>query len=350
MSSDHTPKNTKRTDKAANISDDAVLETLFKHAGPRQSAPSSVKAEVFATVDQVWKHKVESRRRRRRNWALAASLLAAAGLGSVVWWNSDLEPRQTPPVETESIASLEAWFSQGTVPPIETGSLLAAGTEVSTVEGERAAIRLHTGVSLRLGPSTRARLIESDQIELITGVVYVDSGPSPVMGPENQPITRTVDPKIEIRTHLGHATNIGTQFELRLNSEQLRVQVREGIVRLAVDDRTHDAEAGTGVSVNVEGEVSRHVLPGSQDWSWAIDTAPPFQLEGSTLAQVLRWVSRETGWTLRFEDKALEKEAQTIVTHGSLDGLTPAQAPELVVPSAGLAYSLDQDTLLIHRP
>ena len=348
MSSDRTSK---KLDSAGNrpvSSADDGLDILFKHVGPRKSAPDSVKAEVFAKVDQVWQDKLNRRRRARQIWALAASLLIVAGLGWAVGWFSSPQPKgQGIVVAEQPVASLEAWFSRSTVQPFERGTSLVAGTEVSTVDGERAALRLNSGVSLRLGPSSRVRLTASDSVELLTGVVYVDSGPGS-QGPQDAQTGG--GPKIEIRTHFGHATDIGTQFELRLDSERLSVQVREGIVRLDVEGESHDAQAGTGISIDSAGEVRREALPSSQDWAWAIETAPPFELEGATLAQALRWVARETGWVVRFEDAALEEEAETITTHGSLEGLTPRQAPELVVPTAGLAYTLNQGVLSIHRP
>ncbi len=331
-----------------------AMATLFEHVGPRLDAPRELKNSVFEIVEQTWQENTERRavRRRRTIWAAAAGLICSIGLA---WWAlGTWNPSSTRPIATETVATVEALFGES--PALAPGQILTAGTEIITDGHQRVALRLDDHLSLRLQEDTRLRLLSRHSVELLGGTVYFDSGASDAARaatPSDSPSSNSRIPtqlaEIEIHTRFGTASDIGTQFETRVDADSLRIQVREGAVLVAVGDESHRAEAGVELTVDSAGHVAKARLPQQQDWSWILATAPIFQLDGSTLGQALDWVARETGWTVRFEDEDLEAEARRIVTRGSLDGLTPDQAPELIVPTAGLSYSLDGQTLTIMR-
>ena len=338
MSENPTDTTHRSTDSDVDLLSEDTMETLLLHARPRANAPIEIKNSVFEAVQGAWQDKVERRAAQRRHrviWALAASVLLAVGVGWLLTrTDSTLIPVGVVP---QTVATVEAWQSPSPS-PYALGTALGPGDELATLGTERAALRLRNGFSLRLDHDTRIRLLTGRTVELMTGTVYVDSGGTGSSGDN-----------IEIRTHLGHTTDIGTQFEVRLGDGGLRVQVREGAVRVDVDGRSHAAEAGTEIAVDAAGTVHTTALPQDRDWSWVMEAAPTFELDGSTVAEALHWVSRETGWTVSYEDPELEQEAATIVTRGSLSGLTPAQAPELIIPTAGLTYSRDGPTLHVRR-
>jgi hypothetical protein len=64
---------------------------------------------------------------------------------------------------------------------------------------------------------------------------------------------------------------------------------------------------------------------------------------------VLESLSREHGWTLSYADGALGREADQIILHGSIDGLTPEQALDVALQTSGLAYRLRNGNLVVFR-
>ena len=68
-----------------------------------------------------------------------------------------------------------------------------------------------------------------------------------------------------------------------------------------------------------------------------------------TLSVFLDWVAREGGWTIRFADEALRRSAPSIVLRGSIDGLTPEQALEAILPTCGLTHRIANGTVTIDR-
>jgi len=310
-----------------------AVERLLELAGPPPAVPKDFYDEVRGTARVAWQAKVQERRaawRRRRNVCLlAASVVLALGAGLYVRLAGSGSP-------AEPAAVVEAWFGVPT-PGFPVGDSVEAGSEIATGGASRVALRLAGGVSLRLDRGTRLVLESSDVMWLEYGAVYLDTGAESSAA-------------VKVRTSYGVATDVGTQFEVRLGAESLRLRVREGEVRLAASGETLAAKAGVALTVHDDGSVERQdVAIHGEAWEWILQAAPSFELEGRSVAEALDWIVRETGWELRFADPELRREVRTIVAHGSLQGVPPHQAPELVLLGSGLAYGVADGTLLVER-
>jgi FecR protein len=315
-----------------------MIGRLLDFAGPRPEAPADLLAEVKRRAHPVWRAKVEAhararRRRDRVRWLAAAAVLVLAA--GIVYWQRGRGAAAAATARVETALDADR-LGTGR---LAVGDLLAPGSEVETAAGGYAALRLAGGASLRLDAATRLRLESPAVLALQRGAVYLDSGPGR-------------DGGIEVRTPLGVARDVGTQFEVRLGEGELRLRVREGEVALEVDATSHLVRAGGFLAVTGDGTVAIEDADAAgygPAWRWVLDAAPSFDPEGRTLGELLDWVARETGWQLRFADPALAQEARSARLHGSLAGLPPDQAAELVLPSSGLAYRLDGGTLIIER-
>ena len=294
------------------MNDEEQVRRLLEDAGPRPEVPPEDLARIKAAFRAEWKEHIRRRRSPdRRLWLLAASILLAAGLG---WW---LWPAPAVPV---------ARFERASGPAAE----VLSAAELSAGESP-VGLRLAAGPSLRLDAGSQVRLVSASVIELRHGAVYLDSEGAA---------------KVEIRTPLGVVTDVGTQFEARLlgKGEALRVRVREGAVRVG----PHKAEAGTELTLRADGTVVRGPIAAyGPPWAWVLKAAPPLVIEGLTLEQFLDRIARETGWTVRYEDPGLAQSAGTIVLHGDIGDLPPDQAPEVVLPGAGLDHRLADGVLIL---
>ena len=125
------------------------------------------------------------------------------------------------------------------------------------------------------------------------------------------------------------------------------VRVRDGAVAAATAGRTPTARAGEELVLDREGHAALHPAASSgEDWAWVLAVAPPFAGEGRTVAELLDWVSRETGWRLRFEGDAT-RTAATGVLHGDVGALPPDRAAFALLPGAGLEAELRHGTLIV---
>ena len=297
------------------MNEEEQVRHLLEEAGPRPEVPPEDLAKIKAAFRAEWQEHVRRRRSPdRRLWLLAASVVLALGLGWWLW-----------PANRDIVARVEGTSGKGE------GEAIVSGTGVVTEE-DPLALRLEGGPSLRLDSDTQVRLVSTSVIELRRGAVYLDSEGAGT---------------VAVHTPLGVVTEVGTQFEVRLLGPAVRVRVREGAVR--VD--SHRADAGTELTLSPGGSVTRgRIAAWGPEWSWVLEAAPPLRIEGLTLAEVLDRVTRETGWTIRYEDRQVEASAGEIVVHGDVGHLAPDQALEVVLPGAGLEHRVADGVLVLKAP
>ncbi|HLF56498.1 MAG TPA: hypothetical protein VI942_06600, partial [Thermoanaerobaculia bacterium] len=173
-----------------------------------------------------------------------------------------------------------------------------------------------------------------ERLELERGALYVDSAGAPAARAP------------EIVTPLGSFRELGTQFEVRLlEGDGARLRVREGAVAF---ERAAPAGAGEELLVAADGELRRGpVATHGEAWDWVLETAPMPAIEGWTLVRYLDWLARETGWRIAFADAGAAKLARTVVLHGSIERLTPAESSAAVLGSAGFEQRLDDGILSV---
>jgi ferric-dicitrate binding protein FerR (iron transport regulator) len=319
-----------------------MVERLLHAAGPGPEIPENGAARVKEAIRPAWRDGVAARSRQRsRLWvagiaAAAALILTMIYLPSLQTGVPEPPPRAivmakvngtlevTPPGATVSFLTTEDTNAE-----IPRGSLIRTGSE------SRAALWLADHRSLRLDANTALRLDSEASVSLDSGAVYIDA-------------QNGSDTGIEVRTALGTAADIGTQFEVRLEEGTLDVKVREGLVALTRGSEKFQIAQGVTLSVDTDGEVvTGSVTAYDPAWSWTQEIAPVFDIEGQTVLAFLDWVSSETGLSVRFESAETERLAATTILHGSIEGLTPVQSPTVVLPSARLDISEETGTLLV---
>jgi hypothetical protein len=218
-----------------------------------------------------------------------------------------------------------------------TGVEIPRGSLMRTGSGDRAALWLTDRRSLRLDANTELRLDSEASVSLDSGAVYIDAGSGSETG-------------IEVRTAFGTATDIGTQFEVRIGNQTLNVQVRQGLVALARGREEYQITGGVSLSIDTDGAVSTATIPSYDPaWLWTQEVAPPFEIEGQSVMAFLDWVSSETGLGVRFENTEAEQLAATTILHGSIEGLPPVRAPSVILPSARLTVREEPGAMLVMR-
>jgi len=335
--------NAGRTEPEATESD---VGRLIVEAGPRPGAPPERLARIRAAAREEWLRQAPPQDRpapRRAPWipiALAAGLLLALGLALSGRRGGAPVPAPAPP----TVATVE--LVRGTEPGFGTGDELVAGSWIETGSGPAAgpvALRLSGGSSLRIDVGTRVRLVSNREVELESGAVYLDSDGAAASSPP-----------LEVATPFGRVTEIGTRFEVRLDAAEgsaLDVRVRDGRVVLAEDSKAHEIARGEALRLGADGETERRSIdPRGAEWDWALAAAPAPEIEGQTLVEFLAWLARETGWTIRLEGAELAGSVAGIRLHGSVEGLAPPEAAEVVLTGAGLEHRLEERTPVIRRP
>ena len=324
---------------------DSDDEPLIRAAGSRPAPGADRAARVRTAVAFEWRAQARARRLRRLlrlTGGGVAMLAVAAAVFLAVRQRSTVAPAaMVPPTPIARVAA-----AYGAVPMeiaggyAAVGQTIAAGLPIRTDGTSRATVTLSDGGELRVDANTAATLVDARTIHLERGAIYLDSGAS-------------TPGSFTVRTGSGTIRDIGTRFEVRAGDRDLQVllsiKVRDGAVQLERSGRIHRAEKGTELVANADGTVSRNPLDSfAAHWAWTTAAAPPFIVENATLEAFLDWTAREGGWTIEWSDD-LRQKARTTILHGAIDGMTPADALDVVLPTCGWSPEFDNGRLRL-RP
>lgn len=319
------------------LADESVAR-LLRAAGRRRRLPTADMARAKEAARAEWHRTVQAeqwqatgfRRRSGWVWAAAAFLLLALGATLGPSFLDHLKPTAAASLARVELATgtIERLGEDGTRIPLVGGDSLPKGSLIETdgtaSNPSLAALRLAGGASLRLAAGSRLHLLSASVVALDRGTVYIDS---------QQPGST-----LEVRTPLGIARDIGTQFEVHLDPDAafLRLRVRSGTVLLSQGAISHTTHAGDEVELSADGSLIEGSCPSHGDaWRWVLQAMPAFTTEGKSLAQILRWAAREGGWELRFASPTVEHYAEQTQMLGSTKIGSPEQALSTALPASG---------------
>jgi hypothetical protein len=196
--------------------------------------------------------------------------------------------------------------------PVDDGDELSIGSEIETMAGGRLALDFAEGQSVRVDEKSRLQLLAVNRMALDAGGVYVDTG------------SATDGGQVAVVTSLGVATDVGTQFQVRLDSGDLQIGVREGLVELARPNRLV-LPVGSGNIAEIRAGGEHTILPIRANdvlWSWVTSIPPQFTIEGATLLDYLNWYAREAGLSLEWETPSSRENAESTRLSGSIRNLS----------------------------
>ncbi len=114
--------------------------------------------------------------------------------------------------------------------------------------------------------------------------------------------------------------------------------MREGRVDVTpVHGSARTLQVGDQILVSASGiEERSRIEPSSDDWDWASNVAPDFDIDGRPVHEFLAWAGRETGLKVVFASPESAAEANRAVLSGSVAGLGPDEALAAVLPTTSL--------------
>ncbi len=346
--------------------EEARIRRLIVDAGQPTELPAEDLQAIRAAARAAWRSAYQEQRPGPASAAASGSFwatvaLAAAvivALGVATWWLGRAGGEAPSPASllVERVLGTASIDPDGSGPagsrPLLIAERLASGTVIETPNGTLGAalisgvgLRFAEGLTVRVDQGSRIRWIGEGVIELEAGAVYVDAFPG------------ADGPDLEVRTPLGAARHIGTQFEVRWIDGEVsatRVRVREGSVLFYAINEAPAATvtAGDEWTLAEDGSVvTGRVEPWDPEWDWVQSSAPQFDLRGRTVGEYLAWLARETGWTIRFASPELEAQIgpSSVDTGGNLGDFRPDETADLVLDGARLDGRLIDGVLVISR-
>jgi hypothetical protein len=316
--------------------DDGKVELLLRNSLRRTGLDSAALARMRSTVEAEWRAGLaappqtrSARMMHARWWGAAAAAMAASAL--LISWLL-LQPAvvfgviQSPSPEGQQISRIGHTDARISVDPVlRVGEHIQAQSNVL--------LRLGSGALMRLKSGSALDLTSPAEVRLTQGAVYVDADPREGRSP------------LRVLTPAGIVEHLGTQYEVALLDDQVRVRVREGAVRLG---DLLKIEAGEELTRKANGAVQRRELPAyDSEWAWVQSPVAGLDIEGRNLEFLLRWVARETGRRLEFADAQVSRLATNTVLHGSIAGLGPELALHAMLATTSVQVDMGIDRILV---
>jgi len=321
-----------RSGNGASDANDSIAE-LVRLAGPRPEVPPQVQQRVHDAVHAEWRSAL--RQRRTLRWGVPVALAATVILGVAL---SSRGPEvRIAPIATVALVDANDSPAKG----LSIGDPIYPGEAIAT-DDFGVALTVSNGLLLRLDAGTEATLDSSEELTLHMGRIYADTGQG-IYG----------DSSITIRTSVGSATDIGTLFAVTHLDGDMSVAVREGRVDVSGSGGSYTAEAGDMLTLKPNDDVVfDKVPPYDSAWKWAEALAPSFEIENRTILDFLKWVARETGRELVFEDDDARIAAMGNWLRGSVSDFTVSDFPtseaiESVLATTKLEYRVDERRIVI---
>jgi ferric-dicitrate binding protein FerR (iron transport regulator) len=281
---------------------------------------------------------------RRARWplALAASVAVALVSAGLLWQSSRFEGAGTTVALAEVVrgaASVERPGLFGArVAALAPRGAVATRQVVSTGADGAALLRLGPGLTLRLAAHSRLALSTASEVSLEAGTAFIDADP------------RFGAQPLAVVTPLGRVQHLGTQYSVSATARSLEVAVREGRVQLSAGPAREPLQASAGEALRLEasGAVARGAVAHDDPrWAWLAAVPVPFDLQGAALPAFLEWYARETGLSVEFAAPVAAERAREVRLSGSIAGLSPDEALQVVAASSGLDATRDGDRLVL---
>ena len=317
-------------------------ERLIKLAGERDMPSSEGTERARQAAHESWARMLKSReaapRSSRFKWMGFALAAGMAAVGVLLWTQ---RPTSLPP---ELVAHVSTLTGDARLEDAGGGSVarvaqpIHTGTTLTTGNG-RVALTFGDSLSLRVDRQTRLRFDSHEQVTLLSGALYVDSGGINAV------------PALRIETPAGAVRHVGTQYQVHVAGNMTLVRVREGRVLLSRESgEPTDIAAGDELQVSGTDVRWQRGLPSfGEDWEWSAGIAPALEIENRPLTEFITWVAREHGWQVRFVDVALQSRAADIRLHGSLDPLDSAAMLERVSLVTGVPLDVRDGVLWVGK-
>ena len=316
------------------------IERLIKLAGGRDMPTAEAMERARLAAHESWSRMLKQPavpRRARLRTMLGFALAAGIAAFGILLWTQ--RPAPAAPELVARIATLTG-DAQLHAAHAETSARVAlpihAGTTLATNEG-RVAFTFGDSLSLRIDRHTRLRFDSREQVTLLAGALYVDSGGINAVS------------ALRIETPAGAVRHVGTQFQVHVTGDVTIVRVREGRVLLTRASGT-PTDIAAGDELRVRGgelRLQRGLPSFGEDWEWSAGIAPALEIENRPLAEFIAWLAREHGWQVRYADESLQARTFDIRLHGSLDQMESAAMLERVTLVTGVPLQAGNGVLWV---
>lgn len=325
--------------------DEEHIEKLIRIGGKRDDIDPACRERVRQHLLRVWSEQQEKSNGNKKStednnqffkntffrtipwyqpWSLAAGILCIC----ISIFMFQREP------QSEVIASVVSM--QGSIylqeNTLKNGDTIRTGQKLHTTNATMT-LKWHDGAILKFDRQTQIHFINKHEVSLLAGAIYFDSNDSS---------------HIRIHTSRGVVSDIGTQFETRLQPKNLLVRVREGEVKVE-KQKGNPLYVTSGKALQLTDEHNEiSDITKDDQWLWVDAMDEDFNFDGRTMAEVLSWIAQRENWTLQFKSEQDKKQAQEDILHGKLNITSSQELLKQLSLISDMQYQITNNTLIVN--
>ncbi len=288
------------------MNDDEMIELLLKKSGKRLAPPRELAEEIKLATKDEWRKTVRSDVKRTRlqylQYVAASIFVFAVGVFT-------LTQSFGPEVSNEHVAQISKSYGSISLNDVSLGEseAVSASDVLTTGVDSQVSLQLLEGIRIVLDSHTTVQFVDNDSLRLLAGRLYFDSEGNST--------------PVDISTTWGKVTDIGTQYLLSIENDQMAVAVREGIVEVDLGDNellaTTQNGLGDVITVNRNGNLKKGSISSTdKSWSWARKTQDALEIEGMSVYELLIWSGRVTGRDIGYTNADVEDLAKSTILSG----------------------------------
>lgn len=323
---------------------DSTMEQLLRKASPRPVPGRADTEAARKAIRQEWQAASGRHRSRKRIFRFAVAATVLVGLFSIFNVFRVVEPELVRVASIQkSFGSVYVLGDQSELMRADDLATIHAGQVIVTGADAGVAIAWANGGSVRLHRSTEVEFRDDNTVFLRSGQIYFDSTPSDLIGG----VATAGAGSFQIETEYGIVSHVGTQFMTEVDSNALKVSVREGRVDIAGRYYPHVAERGE--QVQLSGRQRPVVLSFPEHgaaWDWIAQTSPPVDVDGKSVHVFLGWVGRELGMSIQYGSDDIEQVARRAILEGQVD-TEPGEALRMRMMTAALAWQYQEGVIYV---
>jgi len=314
------------------------IEKILDKAGPRIKPDQSIRDEVYNEVHVMWLETHKPPFYQTHAMKIAASLFLFISIFSFTLMYQGDQPVYNIAQSIDIQGQIQISQDNSNWQNLDNDKTISPGDYLKTKKNNRLMVSLFNGNEFRVDENTHFMVESNNHLKLISGQIYVDSDST---GGHH---------KLTIETPLGKVNHIGTQYSVSFIEEQLQVGVRDGLVLVSSDSISQaELSKGRNLVLNVEGQAIYSDIESYDPlWQWTQKITGGFAIQGQSLSDYLQWVSRETGYPIKWQSDNVRNKASSIKLSGSIIGILPLDSLDVIIPTTRLKYSLDDNKIYIH--
>ncbi|VUD41699.1 hypothetical protein TDB9533_00542 [Thalassocella blandensis] len=318
---------------------DDYIEKLLKGANKPPTPNSNDAQEILVATKKAWQESVrQNKSREKKRKVIAFNFAAIVLVGILGLWkfqpfNSANDLKELGSITFASNLYQINGNKQSAPSRIHSGDTLTAGSSTLL------SVTLQDGTLITFAPDTALQFTGVSTMNLMTGRIFVDS-----------PGQNT---SVVIGTPWGSIQDIGTQFEITVDTNELTVAMREGKVKMdlghSIEYAAYENGKGDLIRINKANQMRKEEISSTDThWSWTIPAIKALNLENITAYDLLNWVSRTTGRNIVYNSALVSQLAKE--THFST-GRIEADAIDPVLPvlfeTTTLSLKIDNNTITV---